>query len=61
MTLTCSLGVMCIVVSLWSKFNQSKYRILRAGEFNNNSELDPSAHKDVFLKANFKLMVKFSN
>lgn len=31
MTLTCTLGATCIIVSLWSKFNKPKYRILRAG------------------------------
>ncbi|CAH3144227.1 unnamed protein product [Porites lobata] len=31
MSLTCSLGVMCIIVSLWGKFKKSKYRIFRAG------------------------------
>ena len=33
MSLACSLGTICIVVSLCSKLNHSKYRILRAGEF----------------------------
>lgn len=32
MSVICSLGVMCIIVSLWSKFNTPKYRILRAGK-----------------------------
>ena len=32
MSLTCTLGATCITVSLWSKFNKPKYRILRAGE-----------------------------
>ena len=34
MSLTCSLGVMCIIVSLWGKFKKSKYRIFRAGKWN---------------------------
>ena len=28
----CSLGITCIVVSLWDKFNAPEYRLLRAGE-----------------------------
>lgn len=31
MSVICSLGIMCIIVSLWSKFNTPKYRVLRAG------------------------------
>lgn len=31
MSVICSLGVMCTIVSLWSKFNTPKYRVLRAG------------------------------
>lgn len=33
MSVICSLGIMCIIVSLWSKFNTPKYRVLRAGLF----------------------------
>ncbi|KAJ7373754.1 Adiponectin receptor protein 2 [Desmophyllum pertusum] len=33
MSLICSLGVTCIIVSLWSKFNRPKYRMLRTGLF----------------------------
>lgn len=33
MSVICSLGVMCTIVSLWSKFNTPKYRVLRAGLF----------------------------
>ena len=32
MSMTCSLGVLCIIVPLWNKFNQPKYRIFRTGE-----------------------------
>ena len=32
MSVICSLGIMCIIVSLWSKFNTPKYRLLRAGK-----------------------------
>ena len=28
----CSLGITCIVVSLWDKFNAPEYRLLRAGK-----------------------------
>ena len=31
MSVICSLGVICTIVSLWSKFNTPKYRVLRAG------------------------------
>ena len=31
--LMCSLGILCIIVSLWDKFNAPEYRLLRAGNF----------------------------
>lgn len=30
--LICSLGIICIIVSLWDKFNAPEYRLLRAGK-----------------------------
>lgn len=33
MSVICSLGIICTIVSLWSKFNTPKYRVLRAGLF----------------------------
>lgn len=33
MSIICTLGILCIIVSLWSKFNTPKYRVLRAGLF----------------------------
>lgn len=29
--LICSLGIICIIISLWEKFNAPEYRLLRAG------------------------------
>ena len=69
MSMICSLGVICIIVSLWDKFSAPHYRLLRAGKYVVKSSINRAVFNCMSLNQNdhsdqskqrFELKVKTS-
>ena len=52
MSMICSLGVICIIVSLWDKFSAPHYRLLRAGKYVVKSSINRAVFNCMSLNQN---------